>query len=147
MSEPHSRREFVFRGAALAAFLAPAWRVASAQQQSDSPPHPKIPNVTPPTLRGPDGNSGQGDPFPSQGGTRHDPSSVDSNVPAPDPKEVLKANDKDIKSNVLRLSELAQQLKQEVEKTDSTSVLSLPMVHKAEEIERLAHHIANLARG
>jgi hypothetical protein len=60
---------------------------------------------------------------------------------------VLKANDKDIKSNVLKLAELAEELKREVEKTDSANVLSLPMVHKAEEIERLAKHIATLARG
>lgn len=147
MSEFQSRRDFVRGGAALLAILAPAARIAAAQQQSDAPPKPHAPPINPPSLNSPDGRSGQGGTFPSPADSRRSPSSVEDSAPTPDPKEVLKANDKDIKSNILRLSELAQQLKQEVEKTDSANVLSLPMVHKAEEIEKLAHHIATLARG
>ncbi len=60
---------------------------------------------------------------------------------------ILKANQKDIKRDVERLAELAQELKQEVEKTDSSEVLSLPLLRKAEEIEKLAKHIKSLARG
>ena len=43
--------------------------------------------------------------------------------------------------------ELAEDLKKEVDKTDSADVLSLQMVKKAEEIEKLARQIKNLARG
>jgi hypothetical protein len=42
---------------------------------------------------------------------------------------------------------LADELKKDVDATDSSNVLSLGMVHKAEEIEKLARHIASLARG
>ncbi len=68
-------------------------------------------------------------------------------APKPDTRGILKANQKDIKRDVDRLAELAQELKQEVEKTDSAEVLSLPLVRKAEEIEKLAKHIKSLARG
>jgi hypothetical protein len=59
---------------------------------------------------------------------------------------ILKANQKDIKRDVQRLFELAEELKKEVEKTDSSEVLSLTLVHKAEEIEKLAKRIKGLAR-
>jgi hypothetical protein len=64
------------------------------------------------------------------------------------PKKVLlEENQKEIKKNVEKLYELASQLKEEVEKTDATTVLSLAMVKKADEIERLAHHIKERAKG
>lgn len=64
-----------------------------------------------------------------------------------DPRRILKANQKDIKENVDRLVRLAEELKKEVDKTDSAEMLSLSLVRKAEEIEKLARHIKNLARG
>ncbi len=64
-----------------------------------------------------------------------------------EPRAVLKANQKDLKRDVERLAELAEELKKEVEKTDSTEILSLQLVRKAEEIEKLAKHIKSLARG
>jgi hypothetical protein len=60
---------------------------------------------------------------------------------------LLKLNQKDLKRDVQRLVELAQALQKEVEKTDSTEVLSLSVVRKAEEIEKLAKRIKSLARG
>ncbi len=63
------------------------------------------------------------------------------------PHDLLKANQKDIRKDVQRLAELAEELKAEVEKTDSAEILSLPLVRKAEEIEKLAKHIKTLARG
>ena len=56
-------------------------------------------------------------------------------------KAMLEANEKDIKKNIEKLYELATDLKAEVEKTDSSKVLSLTLVKKAEEIEKLAHDI------
>jgi hypothetical protein len=73
--------------------------------------------------------------------------SDENSPPAPDPTVVLKANDKDMKQNVAKLAELAEDLKKEVTNTDSANVLSLELVHKAEEIEKLARRIASLARG
>lgn len=62
-------------------------------------------------------------------------------------KAALKENQKDIRKNVERLFQLASELKKEVEKTDSTAVLSLNMLRKAEEIEKLARQIRNRAKG
>ncbi len=68
------------------------------------------------------------------------------NAPSPE-KRILYENEKDIKKKVDRLFDLATELKAEVGKTDSTKVLSLPMLKKAEEIEKLAHDIRNRAKG
>ena len=66
------------------------------------------------------------------------PASPNAKSPA---KVRLEENQKDIKKDVEKLFDLASQLKQQVEKTDATAVLSLAMVKKAEEIERLARQI------
>lgn len=65
----------------------------------------------------------------------------------PDPHALLKENQKNIKRDVERLAELAEELKTEVGKTDSADVLSIPLLRKAEEIEKLAKAIRNRARG
>jgi hypothetical protein len=59
----------------------------------------------------------------------------------------LEENQKDIRKHIEKLFDLASQLKQQVEKTDATTVLSLAMVKKAEEIEKLARQIKDLAKG
>ena len=69
-------------------------------------------------------------------------------LPAKSPtKAMLEANEKDIKKNVDKLYKLVTDLKAEVEKTDSSQVLSLTLVRKAEEIEKLAHDIKTRAKG
>jgi len=67
--------------------------------------------------------------------------------PKLDPRPLLKLNQKDIKRDVQRLFELAEELKKEVDKTNSAEVLSVSLVRKTEEIEKLAKHIRSLARG
>jgi len=62
-------------------------------------------------------------------------------------KAMLESNEKDIKKNIEKLYQLITDLKAEVEKTDSSQVLSLLMVKKAEEIERLARDIKTRAKG
>jgi hypothetical protein len=61
------------------------------------------------------------------------------------PRKDLKADDKDIRKQVTLLAQYADDLKKEVEKTDSTKVLSIQMLRKTQSIEKLARHIANLA--
>ena len=75
-----------------------------------------------------------------------EPQETEPVIPA-DPRTLLQLRQKDIKRDVERLVELAAELKKEVAKTDSSAVLSLQLVRKAEEIERLAKHIKTLARG
>jgi len=67
--------------------------------------------------------------------------------PKLDPRAALKKNQEVIKRDVKRLAELARQLESEIEKTDAAEVLSLQVVRTAEEIEKLAKNIKNLARG
>jgi hypothetical protein len=62
-------------------------------------------------------------------------------------KEILKQNQRQIQDNVEKIYKLAEELKDEVEKTDASNTLSLPMVQKAEQIEKLAKQVKNLARG
>ena len=62
-------------------------------------------------------------------------------------KRILDENQKEMKKKVEKLFELASELKNEVEKTDSSKVLSLNLVRKAEEIEKLAHDIKNRSKG
>jgi hypothetical protein len=51
-----------------------------------------------------------------------------------------------MKKDVEKLVDLATQLRAEVERTDSTTVLSLPLMKKAEEIERLAKQVRKRAQ-
>ena len=62
-------------------------------------------------------------------------------------KRILEENQKDIKKKVEKLYDLATELKAEVDKTDSSKVLSLNLVRKAEEIEKLARDIKNRSKG
>src|SRR5438105_10336660 len=71
----------------------------------------------------------------------------DTDEPRIDSKAVLEANQKDIKKNIEKLFQLASELKAEVEKTDSVQVLSVPMLKKAEEVEKLAKSIRSRAIG
>jgi len=77
------------------------------------------------------------------------PGQRDENTEEPkfDSKAVLEANQKDIKKSIERLYQLASELKSEVDKTDSVKVLSVPMLKKAEEIEKLAKGIRSRAIG
>lgn len=71
----------------------------------------------------------------------------DPEEPKIDSKAILEANQKDIKKNIERLYQLASELKADVEKTDSVQVLSVVMLKKAEEIEKLAKGIRSRAIG
>lgn len=86
---------------------------------------------------------------PSSQSPRTDPRQKDDATPAaaPPTRAVLKENEKDIKRDIEKLYQLASDLKAEIEKTDSSVVLSLALVRKAEEIEKLAKEIKNRAKG
>ncbi len=82
-------------------------------------------------------------PFPGRPG---DNTGADE-PPKIDPKQIQERNKREIQKDVEKLFALAGELKDAVEKTDSTSVLSLTLVQKAREVEKLAHQIANLTVG
>ena len=80
--------------------------------------------------------------------SRRDRNDMDPPLPAGATKKaLLEQRQKDIKKDIEKLFDLATQLKTEVEKTDATTTLSLPMVRRAEEIEKLARQIKDNAKG
>ena len=96
-----------------------------------------------------------------QGNQRHDnPSHVPGipdasgstgadDVPLPpraDPKVQLKEDQKELRRDVDRLLQLVKDLKDESDKTPETDVLSLSLVKKAEDIEKLARQIRDRIR-
>jgi hypothetical protein len=66
--------------------------------------------------------------------------------PRADPKTLLKEDQKALRRDVDRLVQMAKDLKDESDKTPDTDVLSLSLVKKAEEIEKLAHQIKERIR-
>jgi len=78
---------------------------------------------------------------------RDDKTSEPSEPPAASTKSLLEQNQKEIKKEIEKLYDLATQLKDEIEKTDSSAVLSVALVKKAEEVEKLARQIKDRAKG
>jgi acyl-CoA reductase-like NAD-dependent aldehyde dehydrogenase len=62
-------------------------------------------------------------------------------------KAMAQRNEKEFREGVERLHQLATELKEEVQKTPTTDVLSVRMYKKAEEIEKLAKHVKSKAKG
>jgi hypothetical protein len=94
--------------------------------------------------------SGQSKPQgpPPTGAPKTDADAPPEATPEKSPtKMMLEANEKDIKKNIEKLYQLVSDLKAEIEKTDSSQVLSLALVKKADEIEKLAHDIKTRAKG
>lgn len=84
--------------------------------------------------------------MPQAAQARQDVPPDNPNLPSPE-KRALEENEKDIKKKVERLYQLATELKAEVDKTDSSKVLSLSLLKKTEEIEKLARDIRNRSKG
>lgn len=116
-----NRRDFLGVGLFATLFGGAACLFPAASQQQQ---HPRVPE----RQQAPEAKDEESSTFPSS-------------------KKSLEQNEKDIKKSVERLFQLASDLKSEVEKTDSVNVLSLAMLRKADEIERLAHDIKNRAKG
>jgi hypothetical protein len=82
------------------------------------------------------------------GASRRTRDEVEPPIPeAATKKAQLEQRQKDIKKDIEKLFDLATQLKAEVEKTDATTTLSLAVVRRAEEVEKLARQIKDNAKG
>jgi hypothetical protein len=62
-------------------------------------------------------------------------------------RAMLRQNEKEFGEGVERLYQLASELREEVQKTATTDVLSLRLVKKTEEIEKLAKFLKSRAKG
>jgi hypothetical protein len=60
---------------------------------------------------------------------------------------LLKANRDAITKDVRRMSELIDELQKQLEEHDTTDILSIDVLRKSEEIEKLAKHVRDLVRG
>jgi len=113
----HSRR--VFLGVAVTFVAASAFGAAPQLQQAPAgSPEPKFPDDT--TTRIPPRR--------------------------PDPRVILKQNQEEIKKDVARLTETVAELQKALDDADTKEVLSLDVVHKTDEIEKLAKQIRSLVR-
>ena len=74
-----------------------------------------------------------------------------NNAPKPDAQAVRKLqlaqNEKEFREGVERLYQLTGELRDEVQKTPTTAVLSVRMYKKTEEIEKLAKQLKTKAKG
>jgi len=64
-----------------------------------------------------------------------------------DPKAIARANQLEIKTDITKLYEMVSELKEQVDKTDATATLSISIVKKAQQIEKRAKQIKDLAKG
>lgn len=77
-----------------------------------------------------------------------DPNATGIEEPSrPDPKAIERANQQKIRTDVVKLYEMVSDLKEQIEKTDATSTLSVSILKKAQQIEKLAKQIKDLAKG
>lgn len=97
--------------------------LAGAQRHGPPPPVFQTPDAS--------GSTGDGDSLPH---------------PHPDPKVLLKEDQKKLRHDVDRLLQMVKDLKDESDNTPETDVLSLSLVKKAEDIEKLARQIKERIR-
>ena len=119
-----AERRFFLSGLVVALAGAKVALSAAGQRQAPAPRFPQVPDASTP-------NGQPGDvPLP----------------PRADPKVQLKEDQKTLRHDVDHLVQLAKELKEEADKTPETDILSLSLVKKAEEIEKLARQIRDIAR-
>jgi hypothetical protein len=122
---PHSRRQLItiFAGAAGVLAAKPVL-VAALQSHSPQPiPSPNAPNPNFPNgMNGPD------------------------NRPTDDKKQIDPRRQEEIKSDIQKLYSLASELKDQSDKTDLNATLSVTVIKRAQEIEKLAKKIKNLSQ-
>lgn len=90
-------------------------------------------------------------PFPSppQSAETQNPAEAASakSDPQTSKRIALQQNEKEFRAGVERLYQLAGELKQEVDKTVTSQIFSVPMYKRTEEIERVAKLLKSKAKG
>ncbi len=90
-------------------------------------------------------------PNPPQSAETQNPAEAEAAAAKSDPqnakKVALRQNEKEFRAGVERLYQLASELKQEVDKTVTTEVFSVPMYKRTEEIEKVAKLLKSKAKG
>ena len=78
---------------------------------------------------------------------QHNPGGLDGLQAQKDSPVANPQNQKQIRDDVEKLYEMVSELKKQVESTDANSMLSFPLVKKAQQIEKLAKQIKERAKG
>jgi hypothetical protein len=87
---------------------------------------------------------------------RPSPNAPDPNFPQgmegpgptkPDKRTMDRQNQAEVKADVEKLYQLVSELREQVQKSDATSTLSISVVKKAKEIEKLAKQVRDRAKG
>jgi hypothetical protein len=68
-------------------------------------------------------------------------------ITPPDQKKMDRLAQADVKADVEKLYQLVTELREQVQKSDTTSTLSLSVVNKAKQIEKLAKQVRERAKG
>jgi hypothetical protein len=113
---------YLSRRVFIAAFLSLGGSVATVWAAQDGPP-PQFPPSFPPP-----------EPPESPRSKKRD-------------RAILKANREAITKDVTRMSDLVDALQKQLKESDTADILSLDVIRKSEEIERLARHVRDLVRG
>jgi len=165
MSKDSSRRTFlgILSGAAATCF---ASRAFGSQQQNPPPNMHSAGGTAPPNygqgnVHGGGNGNGPGGGINGSSGAAGGPQPVSSedtngitpgknggkNPPPTTMNTDLRSDARNIRVQVNQLAQQVSQLKAEIEKTDATKVLSLDIIRKTKDIEKLAHYIASLEKG
>jgi hypothetical protein len=123
---PKTRRSFILEIAAAGSALTILQRKTWAQDPNATPGMPKPPMPADPLER--DKNADPRDPRTVQ-------------------KALLKENEKEFRAGVEKLYQMTGELKEELDKTPTTEVLSVRMYKKMQEIEKLAKQLKEKAKG
>jgi hypothetical protein len=123
-----TRRQMLRNVLSFAAVLSVSSRIVGGQTSTMRPPPQPLPSPNAPNPNYPQGMNGPG-PTP------------------PDQKTIDKQNEVEIRAEVDKLYALVSEMKQELSVTNTTAVLSVSFVKQAHEIEKLAKHVKDLAKG
>ena len=75
------------------------------------------------------------------------PSGMDGPQPTKETRVVPPINVKEIRDEVQKMYDLVSDLKKQVDTTDVSAMLSISVVDKAKQIEKLAKHVKDQAKG
>ena len=156
MTPDQSRRNFF-------GYVSGAFLLITAARNANASPAPEQTSgaQSPPPLHPPMGNGGSGGgggiggPGPAQKGGDYQPPTISGPYdrkkdrdPAPKkPRKDLAADQKTLRDDVRRLALDSQELNKAIAQFGPKQVLPADLVDKTKEIERLAHDIAELAKG
>ena len=87
-----------------------------------------------------------GFPTPPQPAERQNPATLSNDPNRASAKALLEENEREFRTGIERLYQLTGELRDEVQKTATTEVLSLHIYKKTEEIEKLAKQLKNKAK-